>query len=420
MRAEIINIGDELLIGQVVNTNASWLAERLNSIGISVRQVLAISDSRSHIVSSIEEAFRKSDLLILTGGLGPTKDDITKHTLAEYFDSPMIMHEPTLRHIEHFFMMRSRAITDLNRKQAEVPDCCEPLPNPNGTAPGMWFEKGGKILVSVPGVPFEMKALMEDHVLPRLAAQINGEVILHKTILTQGAGESLLAEIIAAWEDSLPSNIRLAYLPQPGIVRLRLTATGNNRLALEELLQHQTEELKKIIPELIFGFDTETLEGVAGELLRKNGLNMSTAESCTGGYLAHMITRVPGSSGYFKGSVVAYSNDLKTSLLGVEPDIIKHYGAVSREVVTAMAQNARALIKTDYAIATSGIAGPAGGTPEKPVGTVWIALAGPEGASAQHFLFGNNRQRNIHVAALSALNMLRLRLLKECENIGDS
>ncbi len=413
MTAEIINIGDELLIGQVVNTNASWLAERLNSIGIRVRQVMAISDNRDHIKFSIDEAFRQSDLLILTGGLGPTKDDITKHTLAEYFGSPLVMHEPTLRHVEHFFTMRGRTITDLNRKQAEIPACCEPLPNPNGTAPGMWFEKDGKILVSVPGVPYEMKALMEDHILPRLAARINGEVILHKTILTQGAGESFLADLIATWEDALPSNIRLAYLPQPGIVRLRLTATGHDSFALEELLQQQIEELAKIIPGLIFGFDTETLEGVTGELLRSNGLSVSTAESCTGGYLAHMITRVPGSSGYFKGSMLAYSNDLKTGLLGVEPELIIRHGAVSREVVAAMARNARELMKTDYALATSGIAGPAGGTPEKPVGTVWIALAGPEDVTAKHFLFGNNRERNIHVAALSALNMLRLRLLKE-------
>jgi nicotinamide-nucleotide amidase len=408
MIADIINIGDELLIGQVINTNASWMAERLNSIGIRVRQITAISDSGDHIKSSIDEAFRFSDLVILTGGLGPTKDDITKHVLAEYYNSKLVMHEPTLQHVEHFFNMRGRTITELNRRQAEIPECCEPLTNLNGTAPGMWFEKNDKILVSVPGVPFEMKALMEDQILPRLAARINGDVILHKTVLTQGVGESFLADLIAEWEDALPANIRLAYLPQPGIVRLRLTATGNNRGYLEQAISQQLDSLMKLIPGYVFGFDGETLESVAGELLRNAVATICTVESCTGGYLAHMITRVPGSSDYFKGSVVAYSNELKTNLLGIDHGLIEKHGAVSREVVAAMASSARNLLNCTYALATSGIAGPAGGSPEKPVGTVWIALAGPNGVEAKHFLFGNNRERNIHITALAALNMLRL------------
>lgn len=410
MIADIINIGDELLIGQVINTNASWMAERLNSIGIRVRQVTAISDSGDHIKSSIDEAFRFSDLIILTGGLGPTKDDITKHVLAEYYNSKLVMHEPTLQHVEHFFNMRGRTITELNRRQAEVPECCEPLPNSNGTAPGMWFERDGKILVSVPGVPFEMKALVEEYILPRLAAKINGDVIIHKTILTQGVGESFLADLIAEWEDALPSNIRLAYLPQPGIVRLRLTATGNNRGYLEQAISQQLDSLMKLIPGYVFGFDGETLESVAGELLRNAVATICTAESCTGGYLAHMITRVSGSSDYFKGSVVAYSNELKTNLLGIDHGLIEKHGAVSREVVAAMASSARNLLNCTYALATSGIAGPAGGSPEKPVGTVWIALAGPNGLTAKQFLFGNNRERNIHITALAALNMLRLEI----------
>lgn len=408
MIADIINIGDELLIGQVINTNASWMAERLNSIGIRVRQVTAISDSGDHIKSSIDEAFRFSDLVILTGGLGPTKDDITKHVLAEYYNSKLVMHEPTLQHVEHFFNMRGRTITELNRRQAEIPECCEPLTNLNGTAPGMWFEKNDKILVSVPGVPFEMKALMEDQILPRLAARINGDVILHKTVLTQGVGESFLADLIAEWEDALPANIRLAYLPQPGMVRLRLTATGNNRGYLEQAISQQLDSLMKLIPGYVFGFDGETLESVAGELLRNAVATICTVESCTGGYLAHMITRVPGSSDYFKGSVVAYSNELKTNLLGIDHGLIEKHGAVSREVVAAMASSARNLLNCTYALATSGIAGPAGGSPEKPVGTVWIALAGPNGLTAKQFLFGNNRERNIHITALAALNMLRL------------
>jgi nicotinamide-nucleotide amidase len=410
MIADIINIGDELLIGQVINTNASWMAERLNSIGIKVRQITAIADNGDHIKSAIDEAFRFSELLILTGGLGPTRDDITKHVLAEYYKSQMVMHQPTLEQVEQFFKLRGRPITDLNRRQAEIPECCEPLSNSSGTAPGMWFEKDGKILVSIPGVPFEMKALMEDHILPKLAARINGDVIIHKTVLTQGVGESFLADLIAEWEDELPANIRLAYLPQPGIVRLRLTATGNNREIVEQEISKQLENLMKLIPGYVFGFDGDTLEGLIGNLLSELDATVCTAESCTGGYLAHMITRVPGSSEYFKGSVVAYSNELKTKLLGIEPGLIEKNGAVSREVVEVMATSARKLLNCTYALATSGIAGPTGGSDEKPVGTVWIAVAGPGGVNARHFLFGNNRDRNIHISALAALNMLRLAL----------
>lgn len=411
MIAEIINIGDELLIGQVVNTNASWMAERLNSIGIKVRQILAISDSREHIVQTIDEAFRNADVLILTGGLGPTKDDITKLTLAEYFNSPLITHEPTLRDVEEFFRMRARPITEINRRQAEIPACCEALSNSQGTAPGMWFEKEGKILVSLPGVPFEMKALMDEHVLPRLAGRINGDVIIHKTVMTQGVGESFLADLIAAWEDALPANIRLAYLPQPGIVRLRLTASGNGRMEVESALQQQLDKLLQIIPDYVFGFDNITLEEVVGTMLRQDNETLCTAESCTGGYLAHLITRVPGSSDYFRGSMIVYSNELKTKLLGVDPGLIQTHGAVSREVVEAMATEARKYLGCTYALATSGIAGPLGGSPEKPVGTVWIALATPDEVLSKKFLFGNNRERNIHISALSALNMLRLKLL---------
>jgi len=411
MIADIVNIGDELLIGQVVNTNASWMAERLNSIGIKVRQITAISDSARHIKSSIDDAFKVSELIILTGGLGPTKDDITKQVLAEYFNSRMVTHEPTLRDIEDFFRMRGRPVTELNRKQAEIPECCDPLPNSKGTAPGMWFEKEGKILVSVPGVPFEMKALMEDYILPRLAARINGDVIIHRTILTQGVGESFLADLIAEWEDALPSHIRLAYLPQPGIVRLRLTATGHGWETLREEINQLVNKLMQIIPEYVFGFDNDTLESIVGSLLRERGETLSTAESCTGGYLAHMITKVAGSSDYYKGSVVAYSNQLKTSLLGIEPEMIATHGAVSREVVSAMATSARERLQTTWALATSGIAGPSGGTPEKPVGTVWISLAGPNETFARRFQLGNDRERNIHITALSALNMLRQALI---------
>lgn len=411
MIADIVNIGDELLIGQVVNTNASWMAEQLNSIGIKVRQITAISDSAQHIKNTIDGAFKVSEVIILTGGLGPTKDDITKQVLAEYFNTRMVTHEPTLRDIEDFFRMRGRPVTELNRKQAEIPECCEPLPNSKGTAPGMWFENEGKILVSVPGVPFEMKSLMEDYILPRLAARINGDVIIHKTILTQGVGESFLADLIAEWEDDLPAHIRLAYLPQPGIVRLRLTATGHDRETLQDEINQLVNKLLQIIPEYVFGFDNDTLETIVGSLLRERGETLSTAESCTGGYLAHMITKVAGSSDYYKGSIIAYSNQLKTSLLGIEQEMIVTHGAVSREVVSAMATSARERLQTTWALATSGIAGPSGGTPEKPVGTVWISLAGPNETFARRFQLGNDRERNIHISALSALNMLRQALI---------
>lgn len=408
MIAELINIGDELLIGQVVNTNASWLAERLNSIGIRVRQILAISDAREHIIQAIDDSFKSADVLILTGGLGPTKDDITKLTLAEYYKSPLITHAPTLKDVEEFFRLRGRPVTEINRRQADIPACCEPLSNSQGTAPGMWFESEGKILASLPGVPFEMKALMEDHVLPRLAARINGDVIIHKTIMTQGIGESMLADLIAGWEDALPANIRLAYLPQPGIVRLRLTAAGNFRESVESALKQQIEALLNIIPDYVFGYDNATLEEVVGNMLRQENKTLCIAESCTGGYLAHLVTRVPGSSDYFRGAIIAYSNELKTKILDVDSGLIHKHGAVSREVVEVMAQEARQRLGCTYALATSGIAGPAGGTPEKPVGTVWIALATPDSVISKKFLFGNNRERNIHITALSALNMLRL------------
>lgn len=412
MIADIINIGDELLIGQVINTNASWMAERLNSIGIRVRQITAIADSAQHIKQSLDDALSSSELVILTGGLGPTKDDITKHVLAEYYNSKLVTHVPTLQDVEQFFKIRGRTITELNRRQAEIPECCEPLPNSKGTAPGMWFEREGKILISVPGVPFEMKALMEDHILPRLAARINGDVIIHKTILTQGVGESFLADMISDWEDALPPYIRLAYLPQPGIVRLRLTATGNNRAMLQKEIIELTDKLQHIIPGYIFGFETDTLEAIVGRMLRERKETLSTAESCTGGYLAHMITSVSGSSDYFRGSIVAYANSLKTDLLGVSSQLIEKHGAVSREVVEAMASGARNKLDASWALANSGIAGPSGGSPEKPVGTVWIALAGPKGVEANKLLLGGDRERNIHISSLSALNMLRKALIQ--------
>ena len=411
MKAEIINIGDELLIGQVVNTNASWMAEQLTKAGFSVVQITTIADDAAAIKASLDEAFQRADVVLLSGGLGPTKDDITKKTLAEYFNARMIFHEPTFEQVKKIFAARNFPVTEINRQQALIPDRCIPLFNKNGTAPGMWFEKEGKVAVSMPGVPFEMKAMVEEQVIPKLLRHFQLGHIVFQTVMTTGMPESMLAEKIKTWEENLPAHIHLAYLPQPGIVRLRLTAKGTDKEKLTTEINTEVAKLQKIIPEIIYGYNDVLLEEVTGNLLRKKGKTVATAESCTGGYIAHLITSIAGSSDYFEGAVVSYANRIKTDLLGVQPETLEKYGAVSREVVLEMAEGARQRLKTDYSIAVSGIAGPSGGTEEKPVGTVWIAVSGAEGSEAQRFLFGEHRGRNIRRSALAALNMLRLRLL---------
>jgi nicotinamide-nucleotide amidase len=412
MIAEIISIGDELLIGQVVNTNATWIAQHLNETGIPVKQISAISDDAEEIKKTLDLAFSRADVILLTGGLGPTKDDITKHTLCAYFDTHLVFHQPSYDNIVRLFGGRGLKISDVNRKQAEIPANCTPLINPNGTAPGMWFEKDKKILVSLPGVPFEMEGIMEQHILPRLAGDDNELIIANKTILTQGIGESALAELINEWEENLPANMKLAYLPQPGIVRLRLTAYGESKEKTLHEIDTQVKTLQQIIPGLIFGYGNDTMEQVVGRLLKEKHATLSTAESCTGGYLAHMITSVPGSSEYYAGSVIAYSNLVKHEFLDVKEDSLNLFGAVSEQVVKEMAEGARQSLKTDFAVSISGIAGPDGGTIEKPVGTVWIAVASKTGITAQRFMFGEHRGRNIRRAALAGLNMLRIVLLK--------
>ncbi len=411
MKAEIINIGDELLIGQVVNTNASWMAAQLSKAGIRVIQTTTIADDDKAIKTALDQAFERADIVLISGGLGPTKDDITKKSLTEYFGAKLVFHEPTFEQVKKILAARKFPVTEINRQQAMIPDNCTPLFNKNGTAPGMWFEKKGKIAVSMPGVPFEMKAMMEEQVIPKLTRHFKLGIILHKTVMTTGLPESMLAEKIKTWEENLPAHIRLAYLPQPGIVRLRLSARGNDGDRLRAEIEEQVKKLQQLIPEIIYGYDDITLEEAVGQLLREKGKTVSTAESCTGGYIAHLITSVSGSSDYFEGSVVSYSNRVKTGLLGVKPATLEAYGAVSREVVVEMAEGARQKLKTDFALAVSGIAGPTGGTEEKPVGTVWIALAGPEGTQAQLFHFGEHRGRNIRRSALAALNMLRLQLV---------
>ncbi|MDD5570623.1 MAG: competence/damage-inducible protein A [Bacteroidales bacterium] len=412
MYAEIISIGDEILIGQVVNTNSAWLAEQLNLLGIKIAQITVVADIPANIIKSLDDASIRADLILITGGLGPTKDDRTKQTLCKYFNTKLVLNNDVYEDIEKFFAIRGIPITELNRKQAEVPENCKIFRNKTGTAPGMWFEKNGKVFVSMPGVPFEMKEMMRKYVLAEITNHFKTEAIFHKTILTQGKGESFLSDLIEEWETNLPDFIKLAYLPSPGIVRLRLSAYGKEKSKLISEVEKQVEKLKNIIPEFIYGYDNETLEEIVGNLLKSKNKTLSIAESCTGGYISHKITGISGSSDYFAGAVICYSNDVKINELGVSPVNIEKQGAVSEEVVIEMAKGVKEKLKTDYAVATSGIAGPTGGTDKKPIGTTWIAIASPHNVFAQKFLFGNNRERNIQRASITALNMLRKEILK--------
>ena len=407
MKAEIITIGDEILIGQIVDTNAAWIAEQFNLSGIEIYQITSVHDDTEHIKEALQNAEEKVDLVVLTGGLGPTKDDITKHALCEYFNTKLVFHEPTFEHIKQRFKNRNIDLNKLNRDQALVPEACTVLANKAGTAPGMWFEKNDTIFVSVPGVPFEMKYLVENEILQRLQNNGKTKAIFHKTVQTQGLPESMLAQRIENWENSLPKNIKLAYLPNPMSVRLRLSAIGNNLSELKEEVQDEIERLKQLIPDHIFGFDNETLAEVIGRMLLENGQTLAVAESCTGGYISHLITSVSGSSGWYKGGVTAYSNEIKQQLLGVSAGTLEKHGAVSEQVVCEMAQGARRKMKADFSVATSGIAGPTGGTEEKPVGTVWIAVATPGKIFAEKFVFGDNRERNIIRSSQTALQILR-------------
>ncbi len=412
MKAFIINIGDELLIGQVTNFNASWMAEQLNIIGVDVVRINVISDKEDEILNALGEAEKNADVIVLTGGLGPTNDDITKETLCRFFNTHLVFDQATFDDISGFFKQRSVTVTETNRKQAEVPAGCKIIRNVSGTAPGLWFEKNGKIFVATPGVPYEMKTMMSTLILPLIEQRLSGDTIVHKTILTQGVGESFLADMIVDWENNLPENIRLAYLPSPGLVRLRLSARGADKAMLKRSIDEQVKKLQGIISQHIYGYDSETMEQIIGKLLIEQGKSVVTAESCTGGYIAHAITRIPGSSAYFKGSVVAYSNEIKEEFLGVQHETLVKYGAVSEETVKEMATNARIKLHADYAISISGIAGPDGGTEEKPVGLVWIAVASAENIIAQKFQFGNIRMVNIERASVTALNMLRKEIIR--------
>ena len=412
MQAEIITIGDEILIGQIVDTNSAWMATELNSIGVNIAQITSISDNPEHLVEALNNARKRADVVLITGGLGPTKDDRTKKVLTEYFNSNLVLHEPTLQNVIEMFRLRGLDIIQLNKDQALVPECCQVLLNKQGTAPGMWFEEGNVVFVSMPGVPFEMKYLMTEHVLPRLAKMRNDLHIVHRTIQTVGISESFLARTLETWEDNLPEYIHLAYLPSPGIIRLRLSAFGPDEAVLENEVNNQVEKLQAIIPDAIYGFGNDNLSEVTGNLLKAINAKVSIAESCTGGLISHKITSIPGSSEWFKGAVVAYSNEVKSNILGVSETSLCEFGAVSETVVRQMAEGVKTALNSEYSIATSGIAGPDGGTPEKPVGTVWIAVSGTKETIARCFTFSNNRERNIERSSLTALDMLRLMLLK--------
>ncbi len=410
-QAVIITIGDELLIGQVVDTNSAWMAQELNKAGIAVKRRVAVGDNWDQIWRALDEESQQASIILITGGLGPTADDITKPLLCAYFGGKMVVDEGAKQNVIDIFTRFNRPIIERNLKQAEVPDVCTVIPNLRGTAPGMWFEKEGRVYVSMPGVPHEMKGMMTDVVIPRLAQQFTLPHILHRTLLTAGVGESFLAELLMDFEAQLPAHIKMAYLPNYGMVRLRLSATGHDAVALEQEVQAQFDQLQQITAQYLVTNQDEPMEKVVAKLLLQKKATLATAESCTGGYLAHLITAMPGSSAYFKGAVVSYSNEIKEKLLQVSPDTLATEGAVSENTVRQMVAGALQALNTDYAVAVSGIMGPDGGSAEKPVGMVWIAVGNAEQIVAKQFNFRFDRAKNIQLTAMNGFDMLRRFLL---------
>ena len=412
MIAEIITIGDEILIGQIVDTNSAWMAQKLNLAGIKVKQITSVSDDRQHILDTLYQASQRADLILITGGLGPTKDDITKKTLADYFQTGYRIDMDALKNVERIFARYHVPVSDINKKQAEVLENCTTLLNLNGTAPGMWIEKDNKIYISMPGVPFEMMYMMEELVIPKIKETFKLPNIYHYTILTAGIGESILAEKISDVEDSLPEHIKLAYLPKLGMVRLRLSGSGSDAEKLNLEIRSFSTRIIDLISEYVIIESDTALEKVILDLMESKGLSLSTAESCTGGYISHLITQQSGSSKVFVGGAVCYSNQLKMDMLGVSEQTLSNFGAVSEETVIEMANGAKSNYKSDYSISVSGIAGPSGGSTEKPVGTVYIAVSGKTKTISKKFTFGNKRIQNIERSAISALTLL-FKLLKE-------
>jgi nicotinamide-nucleotide amidase len=412
MRAEIITIGDEILIGQIVDTNSAWMAQKLNLAGIKVKQISSVSDDRQHILEALNESIGRADLILITGGLGPTKDDITKKTLAEYFNTGYRLDQDALENVKRIFLKYKAPLLEINIKQAEVLNNCITLLNLNGTAPGMWIEHENRIFVSMPGVPFEMMYMMEEQVIPRIIEAFNLPVILHHTILTAGIGESILAERIESVEDSLPQNIKLAYLPKLGTVRVRLSGNGQNENLLRNEINVYAKRIVDIVSEYVIAENDTPIEKVIMDFMESRNLKLSVAESCTGGYISHQLTQHPGSSKVFLGGAVTYSNSLKTSILGVSEKTLNNFGAVSEETVKEMSEGAITAFHSDYSIAVSGIAGPDGGTIEKPVGTVWIAVTGKTKTITKTYNFGNKRTQNIERSGTTALILL-YKLMKE-------
>lgn len=411
--AELLTIGDEILYGQIVDTNSQWMSVELDKVGIKVIRKTSVGDVEEEILTAFAEAERRADIVLITGGLGPTSDDLTKPLLAKYFNCEMKLHAEALEEVTAFFKSRGRELTETNKQQAMLPVCCTKITNAIGTAPGMWFEKNGKVFMSMPGVPHEMKRMMKEQVISRLKEKFKPPVIVHKIIRTIGIGESIIADKIVAWEKALPSHIKLAYLPGIGEVKLRLTGMGNEEDVLKRDIESQSEKVFPLIREYVYSFNDESIQEAVGRMLRERNMTLSVAESCTGGYLSHLITSIPGSSDYFLGSMVPYDYQIKMRQLGVKPEILEQYGAVSEPTIIEMANIVRAKFNTDIGVATSGIAGPGGATPEKPVGLVWIAYSDKHHTVTRKLQLSTDRMLNIQAASIALLNLIRLSLPKQ-------
>ncbi|MFM8743558.1 MAG: competence/damage-inducible protein A [Cytophagales bacterium] len=412
VKAELLTIGDEILYGQIVDTNSQWMSVELDRVGIKVVRKTTVGDQESEILTAFAEAEKRADIVLITGGLGPTSDDLTKPLLAKYFGCKLVMHEEALTEITAFFKSRGREMTELNRQQAALPGCCTKITNPIGTAPGMWFERNNKVFMSMPGVPHEMKKMMTERVIPRLKEKFQTPVIHHKVIRTIGIGESFLADKIAVWEKSLPLHIKLAYLPSLGEVKLRLTGFGSSTADLQKEIDELSDTLLPLAGEYVYGYGDEPIEVAIGKMLRERKVTLSIAESCTGGYLSHLITSVPGCSDYFLGTMIPYAYEVKMRQLGVKPEVLEKHGAVSEPTIVEMANIVRAKFNTDIGVATSGIAGPGGATPEKPVGLVWIAYSDKHQTVTKKLQLSQDRAINIRMASMAVLNLIRMSLPK--------
>jgi len=410
--SEIITIGDEILYGHILDSNAQWLSLELDKIGLTTKKRITIGDNEEIILKTLKESIINNHLIIITGGLGPTNDDLTKKCLTKFFKSKLVLNKEALEEIKNLFQSRNLELTKKNKSQAMLPECAKKITNPNGTAPGMWFEKNSKIIISLPGVPYEMKEIVKKYCLKMIHSYFNPQVIFHKTIKTIGIGESWLADMIQNWEKNIKKNIKLAYLPSIGQVKLRLTATGKDKIVLKKEINEEIEKVLPRITKYVYGYDNEKIEECVAKLLIKNKKTIAIAESCSGGLLSHKLTSISGSSNYFVGGIISYSDSIKNNELKISKTILKKHGAVSEEVVKNMAKNIRIKFQSSIGVASSGIAGPTGGTKEKPVGTIWIAYSDSKGTIAKKLKFSKNRSLNIQLTSLSLLNMIRIYLIK--------